>query len=73
MVIFQMAGLLPDDLGSLRYRLGKLQEAEANWDGEAVRQMGISWKDEYLTLLLSLPMILAFIGTWGRDAAQNSK
>ena len=50
-------------------RLDKAQDAEINWDQTAVSQMKSSWKDEYLTLLLSAPMILAFLGPWGRDAA----
>ena len=49
-------------------RLGKMAEAEINWDTEAARQMQYSWKDEYLTLLISAPMILAFMGDWGRTA-----
>ena len=50
-------------------RLGKAQDAEIAWDNNAVNQMAGSWKDEYLTLLLSAPVILAFCGEWGRTAA----
>jgi hypothetical protein len=49
-------------------RLGKMADAEIDWDNQAVRQMTGSWKDEYLTLLLSAPMILAFLGDWGRTS-----
>jgi len=49
-------------------RLAKAQDAEINWDLTSANQMSTSWKDEYLTLLLSAPMILAFCGAWGRDA-----
>ena len=52
-------------------RLNKLQDAEIDWDREATRQMASSWKDEYLTLLLSAPMILAFFGDWGRKAVSD--
>jgi hypothetical protein len=52
-------------------RLNKLIDAEANWDAEAVRQMSTSWKDEYLTILLSLPMIIAFLGPWGRQTVSE--
>lgn len=52
-------------------RLARAQDAEINWDKSAVDQMGGSWKDEYLTLLLSAPMILAFLGPWGRQAASD--
>lgn len=50
-------------------RLSKAQDAEIAWDNTAVSQMDRSWKDEYLTLLLSAPIILAFLGDWGRKAA----
>jgi hypothetical protein len=52
-------------------RLQKLEDAEVSWDAEAERQMEMSWKDEYLTILLSLPAILAFFGTFGRTAVIN--
>jgi hypothetical protein len=52
-------------------RLSKAQDAEINWDNAAVSQMDRSWKDEYLTLLLSAPIILAFLGDWGRKAAAD--
>lgn len=52
-------------------RLDRAQDAEINWDHSAVSQMNGSWKDEYLTLLLSAPMILAFLGPWGRQAAED--
>ena len=34
---------------------------EADWDTNAQKQMEHSWKDEYLMLLFSIPLILAFI------------
>ena len=37
------------------------QKIEADWDTNAQEDMKTSWKDEYLTLLLSIPLILAFI------------
>lgn len=52
-------------------RLNKAVDAEIDWDREAAGQMEHSWKDEYLTLLLSLPMILAFFGTWGRQVVSD--
>ena len=52
-------------------RLEKAQDAEIAWDNTAVSQMNGSWKDEYLTLLLSAPVILAFLGPWGRKAAEE--
>lgn len=52
-------------------RLQKSADAEVDWDREAAKQMATSWKDEYLTLLLSAPMVLAFCGTWGRTTASE--
>jgi hypothetical protein len=52
-------------------RLGKAQDAEIAWDNSAVNQMSSSWKDEYLTILLTIPVILAFCGEWGRKAAKE--
>ena len=39
------------------------QQSETNWDMEALRQSQYSWKDEWFTVLLSLPFIGAFIPT----------
>jgi len=52
-------------------RLNKQVDAEIDWDSTAVRQMEHSWKDEYLTLLLSVPLILAFLGPWGRQSVSD--
>jgi hypothetical protein len=52
-------------------RIQKAADAEVDWDNAAAKQMEHSWKDEYLTLLLSAPMVLAFCGTWGRTAASE--
>lgn len=35
--------------------------SETEWDLEAMRGAGSSWKDEYLTLVLSIPLLLCFI------------
>lgn len=37
------------------------QQVEANWDTNAQEDAKVSWKDEYLTILLTIPLILAFI------------
>lgn len=52
-------------------RLNKALDAEIDWDHEAAKQMEHSWKDEYLTLLLSIPMIIAFCGDWGRKVVSD--
>ena len=36
-------------------------QIEANWDTNAQEDAKISWKDEYLTILLTIPLILAFV------------
>jgi len=36
------------------------KQVEANWDTNAQQDMKTSWKDEYLTILFSIPLILAF-------------
>ena len=42
-------------------RYTKMAEIESDWDIEAQRQSQFSWKDEYLTLILTFPLIGAFI------------
>lgn len=37
------------------------QKIEADWDTNAQQDMKTSWKDEYLTILFSVPLVLAFI------------
>ena len=39
----------------------KKATAEIDWDLEAIKGSQNSWKDEWLTILFSIPMILAFI------------
>lgn len=34
--------------------------ADVDWEAEMARQAGSSWKDEYWTIVLSLPLILVF-------------
>ena len=36
-------------------------KGEAKWDLEAIKGSQGSWKDEYLTIVFSLPLILCFI------------
>jgi len=38
---------------------------EIDWDIEAMKATQNSWKDEWITLLFSVPLILAFCGEWG--------
>ena len=40
---------------------------EIDWDISAMNATENSWKDEWITLLFSIPLILAFCGDWGND------
>ena len=46
----------------------RMKEAtgEIDWDLAAIRASQGSWKDEWLTLLFSIPLVLSFCGEWGR-------
>lgn len=52
-------------------RLNKSVDAEIDWDRETASQMSHSWKDEWFAMLLSVPMVLAFLGDYGRQAVAN--
>ncbi len=40
--------------------------SEADWEKVMAEGSRDSWKDEWLTVLFSVPLILAFFGDWGR-------
>lgn len=42
-------------------RLEKLVDAEISWEAEMTRQAASSWKDEYWTIVLSIPMVCVFV------------
>lgn len=44
---------------------------EGQWDLEQAQASENSWKDEWLTLLVSIPLILAFISDDGREAVRQ--
>ena len=44
---------------------------EIDWDIEAIKATQNSWKDEWITLLFSIPLILAFCGDWGNEIVQR--
>tara|TARA_R100000951_G_scaffold43547_1_gene36768 strand:- start:19480 stop:19833 length:354 start_codon:yes stop_codon:yes gene_type:complete len=44
---------------------------EIDWDLAAIQATQNSWKDEWITLLFSIPLILAFCGDWGNDIVQR--
>ena len=41
--------------------LSKQAESAADWEAAMARNSGQSWKDEWLTLLFSIPLIMCFI------------
>lgn len=41
--------------------------SEANWEKIMAQGSVNSWKDEWLVILFSIPLILSFCGEWGRD------
>ena len=43
----------------------------ADWERIMAQGTPNSWKDEYLVLLFSLPLILCFTGEWGRKAVAD--
>jgi hypothetical protein len=45
--------------------------SEADWEKIMAEGSQDSWKDEWLTILFSVPLILAFCGEWGRDIVQD--
>ena len=48
----------------------KQATGEIDWDLAAIKATQNSWKDEWITLLFSIPLILAFCGDWGNNIVQ---
>jgi hypothetical protein len=48
----------------------KIATGELDWDLAAMKATENSWKDEWITLLFSIPLILAFCGDWGNQIVQ---
>ena len=42
----------------------KIAEIEATWDLVALRQAQFSWKDEFITLIVFVPLIIAWFPEW---------
>ena len=47
--------------------LNRKMTGDIDWDVEMAKASVTSWKDEWLTLLFSIPLVLAFCGEWGRE------
>ena len=41
--------------------------SEAEWEKIMAQGSQSSWKDEWLTILFSVPLVLCFTGEWGRQ------
>ena len=49
----------------------KKATGEIDWDLEMAKGSQNSWKDEWLTILFSVPLVLAFCGEWGRQVVTD--
>ena len=51
----------------------RMKEAtgDIDWDLASIRASQHSLKDEFVLLLFSIPLILAFCGEWGREIVTN--
>ncbi len=45
--------------------------SEAEWERVMAQASTSSWKDEWLTILFSIPLILSFCGDWGRGITEQ--
>lgn len=45
--------------------------SEADWEKIMAQGSQSSWKDEWLTILFSVPLVLCFIGEWGRQTVSD--
>ena len=45
--------------------------SEADWEKIMAQGSQSSWKDEWLTILFSIPLILVFTRNWGREIVAN--
>jgi hypothetical protein len=49
----------------------KKATGEIDWDLKMADASASSWKDEWLTLIFSAPLILSFCGDWGRTIVSD--
>ena len=45
--------------------------SEAEWEKIMAKGSQSSWKDEWLTILFSVPLVLCFTGEWGRQTVSD--
>ena len=49
----------------------KKATGEIDWDLKMADASAHSWKDEWLTIIFSIPLILSFCGDWGRQIVSD--
>ena len=49
----------------------KKATGEIDWDLEMAKGSASSWKDEWLTIIFSVPLVLSFCGDWGRGVVSD--
>ena len=49
----------------------KILSSESDWEKIMAQNQANSWKDEWLVVLFSVPLILYFCGDWGREIVSN--
>jgi hypothetical protein len=49
----------------------KKATGEIDWDLKMADASASSWKDEWLTIIFSVPLVLSFCGEWGRQIVDD--
>ena len=49
----------------------KILSSESDWEKIMAQNQAGSWKDEYLLIIYTIPILLAFCGDWGREIVTN--
>ena len=49
----------------------KKATGEIDWDLKMADASASSWKDEWLTIIFSVPLVLSFCGDWGRQIVSD--
>jgi hypothetical protein len=57
-----VAGIFGKVITGYQNRKAKESEAKAAWEQAAGRSMDNGWKDEYITVVITLPILQSFVG-----------
>ena len=49
----------------------KILSSESDWERIMANNQAGSWKDEYLLIIYTISILLAFCGDWGREIVAN--